>query len=294
MAVMLGSVEANLRPGRRLEVYALDDGIQPQDAGKVRASVGDRVAIHWLKAEKEKLAGLPVWGRISATTYLKLTLGEWLPPHVERALWLDCDLLVTADIATLWEMSMEGLPALAAQDQRVPLVSSRFGVQGYAELGLDPAAMYFNAGVMLIDVDGWRKLEVAARALDYLKQYRDKVYFWDQEALNAVLAGRWGLLDGRWNWHPSLSHLRKVEQREPWILHFSGNLKPWECEGSSMHYGLYRFYLDQTAWSGWRPVSNWQGRMARMYEQSLLRRWIYPLEQAGTRILRAMTKRYSA
>jgi lipopolysaccharide biosynthesis glycosyltransferase len=235
------------------------------------------------------------------TTYQKLTLAEWLPPGTEKAIWLDCDLLVMRDLATLWETEMADRHALAVQDQRVPLVSSRFGVTAYRELDLAPDGKYFNAGVLLIDVTRWRSDDVAGRAMNYLKTYRDRVCFWDQEALNAVLAGKWGELDPGWNRHPTLGgFIREPETsaggrhsfNEIRIVHFSGNLKPWNCAGSSRHHRLYFQYLDQTAWSGWRPPSNWTGRMLGAYESSRLRRWLYPAEHWPTRLLKRFTRKY--
>ena len=69
---------------------------------------------------------MPLWGRMSATTYQKLTLGEWLPVEIERALWLDCDMLVLAAIALLATCSfvclLLALRAFRAGGEKVPAV----------------------------------------------------------------------------------------------------------------------------------------------------------------------------
>ena len=150
LAVMLRSLLANLRPDCSVEVYAVDDGIGLADKAKVMASLTDRATLHWVEPSGLALSGLPTWGRMPSTTYQKLTLGEWLPAHVEKVLWLDCDLLVLDDIMPLWDTDLEDWHVLAVPDQRVPLLSSRFGVAPYRELGLPAGARYFNAGVMLI------------------------------------------------------------------------------------------------------------------------------------------------
>ena len=80
-----------------------------------------------------------------------------------------------------------------------PYLGSAQPVPNYRELGLVPEAAYFNAGVLLIDVAAWRDAELSRRSLACLAQYRQHVYWWDQYALNVVLAGRWGPLDERWN-----------------------------------------------------------------------------------------------
>jgi lipopolysaccharide biosynthesis glycosyltransferase len=302
LAVMLRSLAANLDPRCRVEAHAVDDGIDPADKAKVEASLTDRVTLRWVEPCRSELGALPTWGRMPTTTYQKLTMGEWLPADAEKAIWLDCDLLVLHDIASLWHTNFGDRQVFAVPDQRVPFVSSRFGVAAYRELGLAPEAKYFNAGVLLIDVARWRKDDVAGRAIHYLKTYRDKVFFWDQEALNAVLAGRWGELDSGWNRHPTIDYLlgrdtapkelRTADEvsHDVRIAHFSGNLKPWNCPGSSPYYTLYFQYLDQTAWTGWRPARTCTGTMLQAYEASRLRRLVYPAEQWATHLVRTFTR----
>jgi lipopolysaccharide biosynthesis glycosyltransferase len=299
---MLRSVVANLDPGCRVEVNAVDDGIDPADKARVQASLTDRVTFRWVKPCRSALGGLPTWGRMPTTTYQKLSMGEWLPEEAEKVIWLDCDLLVLDDIATLWNTDLGDRQIFAVPDQRIPFVSSRFGVAAYRELGLAPKTKHFNAGVLLIDLARWRRDDVAGRAIHYLKTYRDRVFFWDQEALNAVLAGQWGELDSSWNHHPTIDHLvgRDMTPAEPRaaaglshdvrIAHFSGNLKPWNFASSSPYHNLYFRYLDQTAWTGWRPARTITGTILQAYASSRLRRLVYPVEQWATHVVRAFTR----
>ncbi|MDQ2919493.1 MAG: hypothetical protein M3R10_06410, partial [Verrucomicrobiota bacterium] len=203
------------------------------------------------------------------------------------------DLLVLADLARLWKTDLNDFIAVAALDPGVPDVSSRFGIAAYQTLGLDPKTKYFNAGVILLDLARWRAEEVARRALDYLRSYRQQVFFWDQEALNAVLAGRWGTLEPRWNWMPRFDRLTNRDEirRDPWIVHFSGNMKPWKTFGASREHLLYYHSLDKTSWRGWRPAANWRGWASAAYESSRLRRLLYPLEQFHLRLVRRLTRR---
>ncbi len=298
LAVMLRSAADNARASTRIEAYVVDDAIDPEDKARVELSIAGRVTLHWVHEQSADLAGLPIWGRMSATTYRKLTVARWLPPDVSRAIWLDCDVLVLAELEPLWRADLAGRHVMAAPDALVPHLSSRFGVAAHRELGLRPDARYFNAGVLVSDLAAWRRDDVAGRALDYLRRYGQRVYFWDQEALNAVLAGSWGALDTRWNWQVTIDRLAAPGRSDhsrahPWILHFSGNLKPWLYGGSSAHHQAYYRYLDRTAWSGSRPTPSWRATMLSAYESSRLRRICYPAEQLGTRIVRAVTRRYS-
>ena len=85
----------------------------------------------------------------------------------------------------------------------------------------------------------------------------------DQDALNAVLAGRWGSLDPSWNQQivrktrdslPQLllSHLpgfRKLPPRPPGILHFISDKKPWlpRCWFAERRY--FSLYQRKSPWA---------------------------------------------
>ena len=292
LAVMLRSAVGNLRLGTALEIYVVNDGIDGAARDRVIASLPPTTSLRWLERPQDEFAGLPNWGRMTLTTYHKLTLGEWLPAHTEKAIWLDCDALVAGDLARLWELDLGPNVVLAAQDILVPLVSSRFGIAGYRDLGMSRDAKYFNAGIMLIDVARWRREEVGSRARDYLRRFGERVWFWDQEALNAALTGQWGTLDPRWNWNPLVDRLAIGNTAaDPWIIHFSGKLKPWTYRGTSPHHALYNEWLERTAWSGFRPAFSWRGWALGAYEASRLRSLLFPLEQFQMRLVRWLTSR---
>ena len=294
LAVMLSSASAHIAAGACMDAYVLDDGLTADGKSKVAASLSPTVRLHWRHAPT--LKGLPIWGRMSPTTYQKLMLSDWIPDSVSRVIWLDCDLLVLDDLSKIWREELNGCVALAVQDKRVPLVSSRFGVAGWRDLGLAPGTKYFNAGVMVIDLDKWRAHNVGHQAVKYLEDYKDRVYFWDQEALNAVLADQWGELDSRWNWHPALDQLTGLPNQSPpspSIVHFNGNLKPWTFAGHGDYRALYRQYLDRTAWTGTRPPRRWSDGILGWYEVSRIRHLFYPAEQWSTMALRTMTRKKS-
>lgn len=291
LAVMLQSVVANLAPRRPLDVYVVDGGIGAAHRHML-ATFWDpgRVAMHFLAPPPDALPGVPLWGRMPVATYYKLLVPALLPAAVPKAIWLDCDLVVTTDLSRLWDADLAGRHALAVQDQSVPMVSSPDGVAVHRELGLAPDAKYFNAGVMVVNLELWRRDDVAARALEYLRRHRDTVVFLDQEALNAVLSGRWGELDPRWN---RIANPRGAPTRapEPWIYHFTGSLKPWVYPGPLRSHSLYFHYLDQTVWTGWRPSRSLTRLALGTYQSSGLRRMILPVEEGIMRILRGFTRR---
>lgn len=300
LAAMVRSVLDTLAPGRALQLFVVDCGLAPQSRERLARSWSPELSeVNWVTLDAERLKSLPVWGRMSLGTYQRLLMGDFLPASLQRVAWLDCDLIVRADLGGLWDAPMHGATILAAQDLVIPFIGSSFGVAGREEFGISSAAPHFNAGVMLVDLERWRAEDVASRAFDYLERYREEIWFWDQEALNAVLAERWGKLDPRWNqiesvagrsfFHPE--HIDPEAHRQlaadPWIIHYAGSLKPWSSASRTQSRELYFQSLDRTDWRGWRPRGDLRATSLGFYE-AFLRRFLYPVEG---RILAAQRRR---
>ena len=292
LAAMLRSAIDNFGEDRSLEIYVLQSGITALERERIQHGWPARVKATWIETAESAFAGLPLWGRMPVSTYYKLALPDLLPATVSRALWLDCDVIVLDDLATLWDTDLEGHPLAAVQDEIVPFLSSRCGVAPYRRLGLEPSGRYFNAGVMLVDVDAWRGANVAGRATDYLKEFHQSVTFWDQEGLNVALAGKWVALEARWNHNASIP-ARRSPSELPSILHFAGGLKPWRYPTRDPIRSLFYVYLDKTAYAGWRPDPSVAGDAISFYEGSGLRMLMYPVENLGMRVVRGLSRRMS-
>lgn len=290
LAVLVRSILAHLHSSRRLNLYIVDMGITPPSKERlIRSWPADRLRIHWLTVDPSTLAHLPVWGRMSIATYQRLLMGRLLPPEVSRVIWLDCDAVVMTDLTTLWDTPLEGMMIAAAQDLVVPYLGSKFGVGRYAEYGLKADTPHFNAGVMLVNLEAWRQGEVAERSFEYLAKHSKEVWFWDQEALNVVLAGKWMVLDPRWNqiasvagrWFFRPEHLNETTYRrvvhDPWLVHWAGSIKPWTFRSRRLRHRQWFEYLDQTAWKGWRPRWTIRGIAMGLYDAGA-RNLLYPME----------------
>jgi lipopolysaccharide biosynthesis glycosyltransferase len=199
--------------------------------------------------------------------------------------------LVTGDLAELWDSELRGFCAGAVQDQLVPLASSRGGIACRSEVGIADDAGYFNAGVLLIDVARWRAERITAKALDHLRRRWKSVVFWDQEGLNVALSGKWIELSARWNCNVSLpAHRRRAPEVAPAILHFAGMLKPWLYRTKDPEWSEYMKYLDRTAWAGLRPPWSASMTMISIYERSGARALLHPLEGFAMELVRRASR----
>ena len=143
------------------------------------------------------------------------------------------------------------IPAYAYRIDQKPL-PGRFDVNLAKELGIPPETPYFNAGVLIMDLEAWRRENFAKRCMDYAEKYPELCIFWDQTVMNTLLAGRFTHLDQKWN--QQFNGLKKSSD-DLGILHFWGSDKPWNFTNDLPHGAKNLFFeeLDRTAWLGWRP-----------------------------------------
>lgn len=292
LAVTIRSVLDHLGKSRRVRLFVLDGGISPHNRDRLMASWNDsRLTVEWTRPDLRLLADLRTNGHMSAATYFRLLMPEILPAEVKRVIYLDADLLVRRDIGELWDVPMQGQATLAGQDFTAPwmdssvvlpnvnlakkLVSAATPVANYQELGISADAPYFNAGVLVVDLDRWRRENVADECLACLRQHREHVLFWDQYALNVVLHDRWGQFDLRWNqaahiylyrrWQDSLFDRETYDRvrSDPWIVHFCLPSKPW------LYFCRHPFAKD---WRECQARTEWRGERPKKFMKSL---WDY-------------------
>ena len=273
LTVMLKSLLASAAGARRFVIYVLSDGLRPAVRRRIQRSLTDRRAeIRFVEIDRRPLDKLKRSHHASPAVYFRLLVHTAVPEEIDRLIYLDADVIVNADLQALWQMDFHGKTLLAVQEQGrdAQTVSDAKALPSYRDLGLPPDAKYFNSGVMLIDLKQWRDTDVSGRALAYLHRHREKVLWWDQDALNAVLAGDWGELDHRWNvltqtftnprWDDGPVKDRRAYEamvRHPYILHFNTGAKPWNRDNRHPRRELFLHYLSRTRWAGRWP-SRWR------------------------------------
>jgi len=182
----------------------------------------------------EELEGLHESHHVSRATYARALLPELVPSSVTKLLYLDCDIIVLRDIRELFAESLEGSLLAAVESS---------GFDRWLDLGIDEKWGYFNAGVMLMDLDQMRSRGFGRQVLDIARVEGDRLELWDQDALNIAVQGDWRALDYRWNVqhfaYSASGRGRNLSSRvadaiaDPSIIHYTGAYKPWKF--SSIH-----------------------------------------------------------
>ncbi len=207
--------------------------------------------------------------RISMATYYRCILSELLPAGVDRLLYLDCDIVVAGDIRPLWDTPLDDVAVAAVEDMGCR-EAGRYDVLQYPM-----EDSYFNAGVLLVNLDYWRRHGVARACIDYYRRYPERILFNDQDLLNSVLHARKRLVGLKWNVQDAF-YRRPRRMDEAWrarfaqvllhpvILHFT-NRKPWEYDSQHPLRGVYFKYQDLTPWRGQRVLHNPLMRLKRFF-----------------------------
>jgi lipopolysaccharide biosynthesis glycosyltransferase len=168
-----------------------------------------------------KLSGLPVSGHVSVATYYRLSIADLLPRQVSKVIYLDGDLIVRRSLDELYafDASQTGIAAVPEPHENA---NERLGIPADAD--------YFNAGVLVIDLDFWRQSALTERLYKIAAHEKARLQFWDQDLLALYLQGNFTPLPSHWNVHHRYFF---GDKRLPWphdepaIVHFSGSgLKP--------------------------------------------------------------------
>jgi lipopolysaccharide biosynthesis glycosyltransferase len=258
-AVMLSTLrEAN--PDEDLSVYIVHEALEPKERAKLVGYLGEFLpSVSLLQVEPRLLSHFPVSGHISIATYFRLLLPSILPPILNRALFIDSDVVINGSLRELWETPFEGHSLAAVTDRNLDMQRER--------LEMDADSPYFNAGMMLIDLEAWRRANVLERGMAYAIENRDKLNNWDQDVLNHLFEKRVLLLHQRWNamshlwgldqaWMEERGGLLNPEEQQahdgPAIIHFAGGgrAKPWDYRCNNPWKDRYRQFLAQSPWAG--------------------------------------------
>ena len=303
LAVLARSTLDHLGANRAIHLTVIDGGIRPESRTRLESSWKDpRLSVSWRPPDYGGASSLPVNGRIPPLTYARLMAPSLVPADVDRLIVLDADQLVLKDLGALADLPFEGATVLSPRDAFIPTVGSMNGLAGPARMGLSPDTPYLAGAVMVIDVEAWRREEVSARALRHVETHARHLRTYDQDALNAALSSRWRELDPRFQVQPrALSlrpsvtphldrEMRQLMAEDPWIVHFSGRLKPWMYRGRTRFDDLFREALSRTELRDHREPRSLRALFFRLYDGHC-RRLAYPLEVRLDSVLRRIRGR---
>ena len=226
--------------------YILDNDISSDNKKKI-------MSLKWIKnceikfvdVDKTRFENLYLpskKGYLSISAYYRFVISD-LFKDLDRILYVDCDVISTSSIKEFYNIDFG--------DKYVAVVKDTACCENQRRLGFSENEVYFNSGVILVNLELWRKNGLSDSLFANIKDGLD-----DQDILNIVLKGKTLIVDDKWNWQGKAKHYK--EKIYPNLIHFITAYKPW-VTGSKL--GFNNEYFKALRLTHWNSF----------YEQNLRR-----------------------
>eukprot|EP00927_Polykrikos_kofoidii_P028840 TRINITY_DN25057_c0_g2_i1.p1 TRINITY_DN25057_c0_g2~~TRINITY_DN25057_c0_g2_i1.p1 ORF type:complete len:257 (+),score=2.81 TRINITY_DN25057_c0_g2_i1:53-772(+) len=178
----------------------------------------------------------------------RLILHYYLSGDVPRALWLDTDTIVRADLGKLFRMRMTSPVAAQKKTYGTPDREALWSLAAIWDptvgaLFRDPDFRFFGSGVFLADLREWRAQSAARiERLVNWSFHHPMGYGYDQVLMNIEFQDNVDSIDWRWNTDRlgvCAACVPVACIRQARILHWSGPWKPWKRFNHSARYSRH-------------------------------------------------------
>ena len=153
--------------------------------------------------EIETVSELETKRYISSATYIRYFLPSFLPRQ-SHVLYLDADTIVTGPLDEISDFASR-MQAHDRDSAPVYAVSDEWRQRQIPDLkkvGLE-LDRYFNAGVMLIDLDFWKSYNTSAKLVELSTRFKGQLNYMDQDCLNLIYQENWAEMSWLNNQHGS-------------------------------------------------------------------------------------------
>lgn len=251
LAVTIASILLNNKSKYSYRFHILDGGITDKNKSNIEKlkKIQD-FAIQYYKINENYFSSLPLNRKnISVATYYRLELINILSKNIKKVIYLDCDIIVDGDISEFWETDISDVYSGVIEDES--------SVRNTLKLGLKN---YFNAGVLLLNLEKLRENNFQSKWIDYYNKNREIIDLQDQDILNGVFNNNVKWLPLKWNANSTI--FTKVEYKHYYtskeaisakknriIIHFTERFKPWS---SNKYHPLRKIYFKYLLYTPFR------------------------------------------
>ncbi len=269
LAVGALSICENNKKADEINFFVFSDGVSGANQQAIEdlvAPYGRRISfidIHGFMTRIGESFDTAGWNEIVMS---RLLIASFLPNTIDRLIYLDGDTVVRHSLEAFWATDLGDAVIGAAPE---PTADAR----RRESLGIG-GRQYFNAGVLLIDLQKWKDRNVEERILDYCKRNSDSLFANDQDALNVVLKDEVFYVPPAYNscnsyWFYSYDFLNGLmsdfcseeeysrAKNDPIIVHYLGEERPWRKGNHHRFADDYYLYLEKTPWADTPMEAGW-------------------------------------
>ncbi|ERN04342.1 hypothetical protein AMTRI_Chr13g84940 [Amborella trichopoda] len=198
--------------------------------------------------------------------YARNYIADLLPNCVRRVIYLDSDLVLVDDVDKLWRAPLAGKAIGAPEYCHVNFTKyftpSFWSEKRFSGVFRDRNACYFNTGVMVIDLDKWRRDGYTWQIERWMRVQKEKRIYelGSLPPFLLVFAGKIEGIEHRWNQHGLggdrvTGSCRDLHPGPVSLLHWSGSGKPWQRLDAGNPCPLDRLWAPYDLYGPSRPYS---------------------------------------
>ena len=227
MDVAITSLIENASKDYDYRITVLHNGLSKKNEEILKKHETSNIKIDFrdVEAEIKDLKNiLPDARMFTMASYYRFLI-EKLYPNIDKAIYLDCDVVVPGDISNLYNVNL-GENLIAAVNEQMCLLNPFMSQYTIEVEGIDPHK-FFNTGVLLLDLKGIRDFQLLKRIVDLMEKYNFVSPMVDQSYLNNILRHKVKLLPNGWNKENVPASPLEGDLN---IRHFALSTKPWKSK----------------------------------------------------------------
>lgn len=239
LATAIKSIIKNKNANDVFDILILDDDIKDENKEYIKSIIDKNSLINFVKINKELFKNCPLTKEAfhikSLSTYYRFLLSSISQKN--KILYLDCDIIVQGSLAQLYNTNIQNCYFAGVEDV--------YSKENCARLGLQK---YCNAGVILLNLDLWRKNNIEEKLFDWCKDNYEKIKWVDQDVLNTVLQEKILYLPEIYNAQVSELEFGKTKYfneiaNDAAIIHYVGHKKPWMNSSFKLNKNYLKYRL---------------------------------------------------
>jgi lipopolysaccharide biosynthesis glycosyltransferase len=243
--VSLTSLIQNASKNRKYAVYILNTEISSLMKEKLKKCENEYFSIEFVdvKDRVEKIGSkLPLRDYYSKTTYFRMFIADMFPEY-DKAVYIDSDTIVLGDIAEFYDKDIKDNYVGACKEQ-VMVQTEVYGNYVEKVVGVD-RNQYFNAGVLLINCDAFRKEKVLDKFINLLGLYTF-VVTQDEDYLNVICENRVLWIEQGWN--VEVYGQIPVDEKDIKLIHYIMVAKPWHYHDCRLKEYFWKYAKDTSVY----------------------------------------------
>ena len=247
LSVCLQSIYNNISEKNNYDIVVFHTDITEENKNNLKsmASIYKNIRLSFINVNRRVYNyRLQAKEHITTETFYRFLILDIMKSY-SKVVYIDCDIIVKADIAELYNENIGNNLIAAASDPDFlgQINDGHKDTMDYVKkiMKLKNPYEYFQAGVLIFNVDELNKITTVKKLFDMADTGLYK--YSDQDILNIICEGRVYKLDMTWNFITDCERNRyahviryaprdimtmyEESRKSPKIIHYAGYLKPW-------------------------------------------------------------------